>query len=282
MKSTSQLIHRFNRATRPTVATSTHRAYVTRLDLMRRAVPDDPARVARRHILDWLDTTRTAATRNAYLTAAVVFWQWCVDHDHVVVSPCRGIRRSKTPARRPRHLTAVEVGLVVRAAVEHSPAFGRAVSLMAQEGLRIGEVAAARWEDTDGVELVVRGKGYRGEPSRTLPLTKQTRRLLAPIMLRGPIVPNARGGHWMSDRLDTKINALIRATIGGVPNDGRTAHALRHTAATDMVNQGKPLRTVQRILGHESLATTERYVLGADADMRDAIEGRWYGPKDAA
>jgi integrase len=279
---TSQLINMFNRAHRPVVATSTLRAYATRLDLMRRAVPTDPERVTRRHILDWLDGTLAAATRNSYLTAARVFWQWAVDHDHIPRSPCRGIRRVKTPARRPRHLTPHEVGLVLAAAVAHSPAYGRACTLMAQEALRIGEVAAARWEDTDGLELVVRGKGYRGELSRTVPLTIESRRLLRPIMLRGPIVPNSRSGHWVADRLGIRINELIRATIGGVPGDGRTGHALRHTAATDMVNRGKPLRTVQRILGHQSLATTERYVVGADADMRDAIEGRWYLPKDAA
>jgi site-specific recombinase XerD len=49
-----------------------------------------------------------------------------------------------------------------------------------------------------------------------------------------------------------------------------------------MIDEGGDVRGVQRILGHRSVATTERYISGASDTTRATIEGRWYPPKDAA
>jgi integrase len=49
------------------------------------------------------------------------------------------------------------------------------------------------------------------------------------------------------------------------PRDGRTAHALRRTCATDLLERGTSVRTVQAVLRHQSLSTTARYLRRADA-----------------
>lgn len=55
-----------------------------------------------------------------------------------------------------------------------------------------------------------------------------------------------------------------------------SAHALRHTAATDMLRAGAHLRDVQAALGHVSLATTQRYLPWIVGDLREAMGGRTY------
>jgi integrase len=95
-------------------------------------------------------------------------------------------------------------------------------------------------------------------------------------------VPTGTGGYYQPQSLGDLVTELIREAVGGVPYDGRTAHALRHSAATHMVDRGGDVRDVQRILGHRSVATTERYISGATDTTRATIEGRWYPPKDAA
>jgi site-specific recombinase XerD len=61
--------------------------------------------------------------------------------------------------------------------------------------------------------------------------------------------------------------------------DGKSAHAYRHTAATDMLEHGADLRDVQSMLGHQHLATTAIYVNRQEAEsrLRDAAAGRTYG-----
>jgi site-specific recombinase XerD len=67
--------------------------------------------------------------------------------------------------------------------------------------------------------------------------------------------------------------------IGLAESDSCTiseAHALRHTAATDVLRGGAHIRDVQAMLGHASLVTTQRYMPLVVADLRDAMGGRRY------
>ena len=65
--------------------------------------------------------------------------------------------------------------------------------------------------------------------------------------------------------------------------DGRSAHALRHTAASDVLDRCKNVRTVQAMLGHASIATTQIYLRRANLDqLREAMSGRDYVLSDSA
>jgi integrase/recombinase XerD len=65
------------------------------------------------------------------------------------------------------------------------------------------------------------------------------------------------------------------------PYDGVSAHAARHTMATDLVRSGAHLRDIQHALGHASIQTTQRYLPWLVGDLRTAMGGREYGtPED--
>ncbi len=142
-------------------------------------------------------------------------------------------------------------------------------------GLRVAELCALRVEHLDfkiGTLLVVEGKGGR---DRVVPLAKF---LLNPLRgwigkrLQGYVFPSRQGG----ERLGTRaVQLLFRrlAARAGLPESANAhPHAFRHSFATRLLRRGVNIRVVQKLLGHQNLATTERYTHVEDAEMHAAID----------
>lgn len=90
-----------------------------------------------------------------------------------------------------------------------------------------------------------------------------------------PAVLGTRLDRHNLSALLTKL--MVDAGIKGAGRDGISAHALRHTAASDALDRCHDVRTIQAMLGHSSLATTQIYLRRANLDqMREAMGGRYY------
>ncbi len=74
---------------------------------------------------------------------------------------------------------------------------------------------------------------------------------------------------------------MVAAGIKAGPGDGVSAHVLRHTACVDMLRAGAHLRDVQTAMGHAKLETTAWYLPMVIHGLRNAMGGRWYGPRPA-
>ena len=130
--------------------------------------------------------------------------------------------------------------------------------------LRVSEITTVKLEDAklDLGYLLVRGKG---DKERIVPLGKAALDALAeyfkegrPKLLgdaRSPYVFTARGGRPLTRQLVWK---MVRAS-GAAAGRHTSPHMLRHSAATHMVEGGADLRTVQTILGHADISTTQIY-----------------------
>ena len=136
------------------------------------------------------------------------------------------------------------------------------VTLLYGCGLRISEGLGLRQGDAPlGPSLRIRGKGGRERMVPVLPAVRaavETYRALCPYK-PGPAAPlflGARGGA-LNPRLVQKAMAAARMQIG-LPATA-TPHALRHSFATHLLEAGGDLRTIQELLGHASLATTQVY-----------------------
>ena len=131
-------------------------------------------------------------------------------------------------------------------------------------GLRVSEAAGARLEDLklDLGYMLVRGKG---DKERIVPLGAWAIHALRQYLATArPALAKGKSGPWLfigagarrltRERLWQIVNAAGRAT-------GRPAspHMMRHSAATHMVERGADLRTVQTILGHADISTTQIY-----------------------
>jgi integrase/recombinase XerD len=129
-------------------------------------------------------------------------------------------------------------------------------------GLRVSEVVRLKTADIDGARMVIRVERGKGGKDRYVMLSPQ---LLA--MLRS-YWKAARPGYWLfpgrsKDRpLDPSVlQAACRAARAAAGFDKPvTAHTLRHSFATHLLEAGTDIRTIQVLLGHNDLSTTTRYV----------------------
>ena len=140
------------------------------------------------------------------------------------------------------------------------------VELLYATGIRVSELVGLDIDDVDRRRRVLRVLG-KGAKERTVPYgargRARARRVAAagrPALARpgsGPaLLLGARGG-----RIDPRaVRAIVHArvaAVAGAPDIG--PHGLRHTAATHLLDGGADLRSVQELLGHASLATTQIY-----------------------
>ncbi len=145
------------------------------------------------------------------------------------------------------------------------------MALLYGSGLRISEALSLRKRDVplpgQGDVLTVTGKGNK---TRMAPVLQNVLALIAdyvtmcphPIAPGDPIFVGARGGP-LSPRIIQLTMERLRGALG-LP-DSATPHALRHSFATHLLSRGGDLRSIQELLGHASLSTTQIYT-GIDTE----------------
>ena len=183
-------------------------------------------------------------------------------------SPARSIRSPKNERRLPSILQPDEVRRLIEVAPDDTStaaARDRAIfETLYSTGLRVSELVGLNWRDIDeelGMVMVRSGKGNKdrlvpvGEPA--LDALKAWRRAM-PIAREpdGPVIVNLRGGRLTTRSVEMILKRRIEAAAVSA---GITPHGLRHCFATHMLGNGADLRSIQEMLGHASLATTQRY-----------------------
>lgn len=158
------------------------------------------------------------------------------------------------------------------------------VELLSASGARIGEVAALELDDVDLERAMVRLFG-KGSKERIVPIHPEAVSALTAFIEKerplraakkaatGP-VPRAlflstRGNPMGTDTLRRRFKALVARA--GLPAD-TGPHALRHGYATELLGGGADLRSVQELLGHSSLSTTQLYTHLSVDRLKDAME----------
>jgi integrase/recombinase XerC len=177
------------------------------------------------------------------------------------------IRTPKLPRSLPKALTTQEARETIETTVEMEDRAWVAardtavLSLCYGAGLRISEALAITPAALEAETLRVLGKGGK---TRMVPLIGPVRqaitdyRALCPFVLARtePLFRGVRGG-VLSARLVQLRMAQLRGALGLAPS--ATPHALRHSFATHLLGQGGDLRSIQELLGHASLSTTQVY-----------------------
>jgi integrase/recombinase XerC len=225
---------------------------------------------------DWLwasaqqELSRATLARRA--AAARGLTAWLARNDAVPVDPGLRLRAPKPDRHLPRVLTRPQMdrmleGLEARAATDDPDAIRdlAVIELLYASALRVSEVTGLDVPDVDLGRLTVRVVG-KGSKERTVPFgvpaAKALRRYFdeaRPALLREPTLAmflGPRGGRLGSRAVYTLVSALLEETPGSGPAG---PHALRHTAATHLLDGGADLRAVQEMLGHANLGTTQIY-----------------------
>jgi integrase/recombinase XerC len=270
----------------------TVRAYVADVEaMMRHAVAyghDDLATLDLRTLRSWLASqqtrgrSRTTIARRA--TAVRVFTAWALRTGVLQHDPGAVLGSPRAGRVLPPALRHEEVRLLLDAAAEHAATDGArglrdlaVVELLYATGIRVGELCGLDVDDIDDARRVVRVLG-KGRKERVvpfgLPAERALRRWLAdgrPCLARegsGPaLFLGTRGGRLDQRAVRTLVHALLDE-VPGAPSLG--PHGLRHTAATHLLEGGADLRSVQELLGHASLATTQIYTHVTSERLRAA------------
>jgi integrase/recombinase XerC len=179
-----------------------------------------------------------------------------------------GVRTPRLPKAAPKALTVTEAAdtLAAISDISEEPWIGARdlalITLLYGCGLRLGEaLALTRAQAPTGETLRVRGKGNKERIVPVLPAVQQAMAeylAACPYRLEAadPLFVGARGGPLNPGVVQRQVRRL-RAALG-LP-ESTTPHALRHSFATHLLRAGGELRSIQELLGHASLATTQRY-----------------------
>ncbi len=216
---------------------------------------------------DGLDPASTARA----LSAVRSFCRYLGRRGAIDTSVIEGIRAPRRPARAPRPLSVDDTARLLDGAATPSSAADAAwtdrrdvavLLLLYGCGLRISEALSLPRRAAPLAEtLTITGKGGK---QRMVPVLALVREAVEDYLAacprtldrEGPLFVGVRGGR-LNPRQVQKRLATLRAVLG-LPADA-TPHALRHSFATHLLGDGADLRTIQDLLGHASLSTTQRY-----------------------
>ncbi len=244
----------------------------------------DPAAVTHRHLRAFLATLAEAGvgprSRARKLAAIRSLFRFLVREGRLEANPARLVNTPRVPKPLPRALTIDDV-LRLLAVPDPATVKGRRDSAILELfygcGLRISEVSRLSEADISDRRgwVTVHGKG--GKVRRT-PVVGTARAALArylddperPVPVADdhgtPLFTTAAGDRLTARRLHQVVKEAVR--IAGLPA-ATSAHALRHTYATHLLEGGADLRSIQELLGHASLSTTQQY---AHVDLRHLLE----------
>jgi len=209
---------------------------------------------------------RTTMARK--VSAVRSFCRFLVRQGLLAVNPGDGIPTPKTPRTNPRFLNLEEV-----TALLDSPAGDRTMDLrdlamwelLYSSGLRVSELAALSTGDWDPEGRLVRVLG-KGNKTRLVPLGEKAVFRLEKYMKASGRQPAEKGStpvflNRSGTRLSVRgIQQRLEKRLRECGLDTRISpHVLRHTFATHLLDSGADLRSIQEMLGHESLQTTQRY-----------------------
>jgi len=198
----------------------------------------------------------------------------------ISVSPATPLRTPRFRRTLPRFVAENEMKRVLseRRPIEDARAARDAVLLeiLYGSGLRASEAVGLDWRDVSFAQRQLHVRAGKGGKDRIVPLTGAARaalRALADVTRdatsgTNPVFVGSRG-----TRLD--VRSVGRIVARGMRDAGAAEvnpHALRHSCATHLLDDGADLRSIQELLGHASLTTTQRYTHVSLKQLRSAYQ----------
>jgi integrase/recombinase XerC len=211
------------------------------------------------------------------------FYKYGQREGWAATNPARALRNPRKGRSLPHFLTTEEIGTLLSIPPADSPMGLRdraILETMYSAGLRVSELVGLSDGDVDLLQglLLVRGKGRK---ERLSPLGSYAARALqAWLRLRkvSPKESQGREAPLFTNRFGTRLTTrsvgrMLEKYLRETGLDQRTSpHTLRHSFATHLLDRGADIRSVQELLGHKSLVTTQIYTHVSTVNLRAAYE----------
>lgn len=221
-----------------------------------------------------------AATIGKEICAIRAYCRWSIHAGLRADDPTLEIERPRRPKPLPRHLSARDLRLLERILDAPMPVLNvkkrhrierdrRIIMLGLFAGLRLSEIAKLDWRDVDMDAMTITVRDGKGGKDRIIPIAERLQAELAhtPEEKQRGAVAGHRDGRPISYKSICHVFDRYLADLGL----DISCHMLRHTFAITLLRNDADLRSIQTLLGHESLATTERYLAVDLDDRRKAI-----------
>lgn len=224
------------------------------------------------------DSPRTIARKVSSLRA---FFQFMIRNDLAKENPFADVQLKKGGQHLPRHFYEQELKRLFEYVKEGDGPLEIRNRLILETlygvGLRVSELANLKISDVDRRNKIITVLG-KGNKTRTLPFGdyladafSEYLTVARPILVAkaeqdsGFIFLNQRGNNISASGVEYILKQLAKAA--GI-SQNVTAHMFRHTFATDLLNHGADLRSVQSLLGHSNLSTTQIYTHVTTQDLQ--------------
>lgn len=203
------------------------------------------------------------------LAAVRSFYQFGVKKKWIAENPAKVVATPKQEKRVPSFLSEEEMASFLEVPASGKPLDLRdqaALELLYATGIRVSELVGINLEDVNFAERLVRVRG-KGKKERLVPFgrvadnrlstyLKLRPRLLGENIGERALFLNYQGGRITSRSVERIVDKYIRLTA---VKRKISPHSLRHSFASHLLSRGADLRVIQELLGHESLATTQKY-----------------------
>lgn len=210
---------------------------------------------------DWSDST--IATYTSYLNA---WYKWLQLQELRLDNPMIKVGSAKYPDRVPRPVDDSELVKLLTTRMHHRTRV--MILLAALAGLRVHEIAKFRGEDIEkeGTMMRVTGKGRRTELVPLHPILIEAAQTMPARGWWFPSNSRCPGHHIRSKSVSDIVGRVMRrADISGTP------HSLRHWFDTTLLDDGADLRTVQTLMRHRSIQSTQGYTKIRDERRVEAV-----------
>jgi len=229
-------------------------------------------RVIRAFLGALVDEGRARRSVARALACLKSFYRYLHRTGRVGRNPAAGIATPRLPRILPQYLDEETAGALMARPDRASPAGARdaaVLELLYSTGIRVGELAGLNASDVDRAGRTVRVHG-KGSKDRIVPFGRPAASALDAYLRSRPrlVRPGAavRDAHALfltvtGRRISPKtVDLMLKRYLPDISEaQKRSAHVLRHSFATHLLNRGADLRAVKELLGHESLSTTQVY-----------------------
>ena len=214
-------------------------------------------------------------TIQAVLALARQVWNHARNNDIVNGDwPGRSVKAPKFDNRKMRFLTHDECETLLAKLREASPQVADMALLSLDTGMRAGEIFSLLWEnvnmDAEQIRVVDAKAG-----NRTAYMTERVKSMLQGLLGGDGLVFPSKTGERIGQISNTVQRAISDIGLNAGITDPRnkaTFHSLRHTYASRLVENGTDLYTVKELLGHSTLAMTERYSHVSNVSLQSAVK----------
>lgn len=203
--------------------------------------------------------------RATKISAIKIFYEFLVKENFLKENPFKDIKRPKIPKRSAKSLTLKEAKFLIEAVKRNKKSFYRErnyciLITFLTLGLRLSELENLKIEDIREDYVTIIGKGNK---ERIIPIPEYTKKVIEEWLKnrgqKNKYIFTTKSGDKCSK---STISSMIKRTIkeAGL-SSAYSTHSLRHSCASFMYNYGTgDLKSIQEILGHSDISTTERYV----------------------